>query len=168
MARSDDWAWRMQNGRAVIVHGDGSSLWTLTHSSDFAVPFSGLLGNDGALGEAFHITRHMESYTWDQITAAVGRALGCEPQIVHVPTDALVRYNPDWAGPLLGDKTWPVVFDNAKVMSVAGPFECKVGLDEAMRRAAEYTRRRAEAYQPDEQRHAFLDRIAAEQSALGA
>lgn len=168
IARGDDWAWRMLNGRPIILHGDGTSLWTLTHSSDFAACFCDLLGNGRALGEAFHITRHMESFTWNEIVAAAGRAVGAEPRIAHVPTETLARYNAEWAGPLLGDKTWSVLFDNRKVMSVAGRFECKVGLDEAMRRAAEHYRRRAEAYKPDPQRHAFLDRIAEEQSALGA
>ncbi len=168
IARGDDWAWRMRNGRPVIVHGDGSSLWTLTHSSDFAVPFCGLLGSEEALGQAFHITRHMESFTWNQIVAAVGRAVGAEPRVVHVPAETLARYHADWAGPLLGDKAWSVIFDNAKVMSVAGEFECKLGLDEGLRLAAEHWRRRAESYRPDEATHALLDRIAAEQSSLGA
>ena len=168
IARGDDWAWRMQHGRPVIVHGDGSSLWTLTHSRDFAVPFCGLLGKEEALGQAFHITRHMESFTWNQIVAAVGRAVGAEPRVVHVPAETLARYHADWAGPLLGDKAWSVIFDNAKVMSVAGEFECKLGLDEGLRLAAEHWRRRAESYRPDEATHALLDRIAAEQSSLGA
>ena len=168
IAGGDDWAWRIRTGRAVLLHGDGTSLWTLTHSSDFAVPFVGLLGNSGALGEAFHITRHMESYTWNDILAAVGRALGREDvNVVHVPTETLVRYRADWAGPLLGDKTWSVIFDNSKVKSVAGDFQCAVGLDDGMELVAEHYRRRAETYRPDERLHALLDRIAAEQSALG-
>jgi len=167
IARGHDWAWRMLNGKPIILHGDGTSLWTLTHSRDFATAFCGLLGNARALGEAFHITRHMESYTWNEIFAAAGRALGAEPIVVHVPTETLVRYNTDWSGPLLGDKTWSVMFDNSKVMDVAGAFECKVGLDEAMRAAAENFRRHEDAYEPDPQRHAFLDRIAADQSAVG-
>ena len=167
IASGDDWAWRMLNGKPVILHGDGSSLWTLTYSTDFAAVFAGLLGNEEALGEAFHITRHMESFAWDEIFAAMGRALDAEPHIVHVPTDTLIRYKADWAGPLLGDKTWSVLFDNSKVMAVAGEFECRVGLDEGMRLAAEHYRRRAGAYRPDPQRHALLDRIALEQLALG-
>ena len=169
IARGDDWAWRILNGRAVIVHGDGTALWTLTHSSDFAVPFVNLLGKAAALGEAFHVTRHMEAFTWDHILAEVGRALGAEPILVHVPADTLVRYNPGWTGPLLGDKVWPVLFDNSKAKAVAGDFECKVGLAEGLAGAAEhYRRHRAGAYRPDEQLHALLDRIAEEQSALGA
>ena len=169
IAGGDDWAWRMLNGRPVIVHGDGTSLWTFTHASDFAVPFVGLLGNPGALGEAFHITRHMKAHTWDELYAAVATALGAKASIVHVPTDTLVKYDADWAGPLLGDKTWSVLFDNSKVMSVAGEFTCKVSLAEGLAGCAEhYFAHRAAAYKPDEKLHALLDRIAAEQSAVGA
>jgi len=167
IARGEDWAWRMLNGRAVIVHGDGEGLWTLTHSADFAVPFCALLGNDRALGQAFHITRHMESFTWNAITAAAAAGLGAEPRIVHVPTDTLVRYNADWAGPLLGDKAWSVMFDNSRLMTVAGAFTCRFGLDEMMALAAEHVRRRLATYAPDAALHALLDRIAEEQVALG-
>jgi nucleoside-diphosphate-sugar epimerase len=167
IAGGDDWAWRMLNGRPIIVHGDGTSLWTLTYATDFAVPFVNLFGKPAALGEAFHIARHMQGNLWDHIVEAMGRALGARPRIVHVPTETLVRYNAAWAGPLLGDKTWSVLFDNSKVMSVAGRFECKVSMEEGLRRAAEHYRTRAAAYQPDAARHALLDRIAAEQEALG-
>ena len=168
MAGGDEWAWRMLEGKPILVHGDGTSLWTLTYSTDFAVPFVGLLGKAGALGEAFHITRHMESHAWDHIFQAMGAALGVEPTLVHVPTDTLVRYQPAWAGPLLGDKTWSVIFDNSKVMRVAGDWTCAVSLEEGLRKAAEHYRRdRAPSYQPDPAKHEFLDRIAAEQRALG-
>ena len=165
--KGHDWAWRMRTGRAVISHGDGMSLWVVTHSSDFARPFVNLLGNDKALGEAFHITSD-EVSPWDFIFRAIGAALGVEPKIVHVPTETLVRYNPDWAGPLLGDKAWPVIFDNAKVKSAAGPFECATTMAEGMKRvAAEHYPARAAEYEPDEKLHALLDRIAEEQLALG-
>jgi nucleoside-diphosphate-sugar epimerase len=167
IARGEDWAWRMLHGRAVIVQGDGTSLWTITHSSDFAVPFCNLLGNSRALGQAFHITRHMESYTWEQITAEMGAAVGAEAGIVHVPTDTLVRYNPDWAGPLLGDKAWSVLFDNSKVMSVAGAFTCRFSLAEMLALAGESVRRRLKDFTPDPKLHALLDRICVEQTALG-
>jgi len=168
IAGGDDWAWRMLSGRPVILHGDGTSLWTLTYSTDFAVPFVNLFGKPAARGEAFHITRHLEAHMWNDIMAAMGRALGAQPRIVHVPTETLVQYNSAWAGPLLGDKAWPVIFDNSKVMSVAGRFECEVSMEDGLRRAAEqYFKHRAAAYKPDAARHALLDRIAAEQEALG-
>ncbi|NQT85678.1 NAD-dependent epimerase/dehydratase family protein [bacterium] len=167
IASGDDWAWRMLRGKPILVHGDGTALWTLTHSADFAVPFAGLLGNGRALGEGFHITRHMESHSWNHLYREVGRALGVEPDLVHVPTDTLVRYNADWAGPLLGDKTYSVLFDNSKVMGVAGAFTCQVSMEDGIRRAAEPTLRRLETFAPDPAKHALLDRIAAEQLGLG-
>jgi nucleoside-diphosphate-sugar epimerase len=167
IAGGDDWAWRMLNGKPIIVHGDGTALWALTHSSDFAVPFVGLFGQAAALGQAFHITRHMESHPWDHIYTTVGEALGVAPTLVHVPTDTLVRYNADWRGPLLGDKAWSVVFDNSKVMSVAGQWQCALSLEDGLRAAARHVKQRLENYQPDAETHARLDRIAEEQQALG-
>jgi len=163
----DDAAWRAVNGKPFIVWGDGTGIWTLTHSDDFAGPFARLLGNERALGQAFHITRHLEAYTWDAIYTAMCRALGVEAKIVHVATDTLVRYNREWVGSLLGDKCWSVMFDNSKVMAVAGKFECKVSLDEGMAGAAEHFKKRLTAYKPDAARHALIDRIIAEQQALG-
>jgi len=168
IAGGDDWAWRILNGRPLIVHGDGTSLWTLTHSADFAVPFANLLGNAAALGEAFHITRHMECSTWNSIYSEMGRALGAEAKLVHVPSETLVRYNTDWAGPLLGDKAWSALFDSSKVASVAGDWVCRFSVQDILAGSAEhYRQHRAESYQPDKAVHTFLDRIAEEQSALG-
>ena len=163
----DHLAWRMRNGKPVIVHGDGTGLWVVTHSDDFALPFVRLLGNANALGEAFHITSD-DCWTWDDITRAMAAALGVEPRIVHVPSDTLIRYNVDWTGPLLGDKSWSVAFDNRKVKSVAGNFTCRIDMPQGMRLVAEHYGKRAESYHPDEQRDALMDRIASEQSRLGA
>ncbi len=168
IADGDDWAWRIRQGKPVVVHGDGTSLWTYTHSDDFAKPFARLLGNDAALGEAFHITRHMESFTWDTIFQTIGRVLDTETRIVHVPTDTLVRFNGDWEGPLRGDKMWPVLFDNTKVMRVAGDFTCDVGLEDGLARVAEHYRQRAGATTPDAELHAMVDRVCAAQEAVGA
>lgn len=167
MTTGDEWAWRILQGKEIIATGDGTSLWTLTYSTDFAKGFCGLLGKEAALGEAFHITRPMESFTWNDIYREVGRALGTETKIVHVPTETLVRYRPAWAGPLLGDKTWSVLFDNTKVLSVAGEFTCEVGLAEGLARAAEFYRRRQPDHKPDLEVHALLDRIIADQKRLG-
>jgi nucleoside-diphosphate-sugar epimerase len=127
-----DWtAERMLAGRPVIAHGDGTSLWTLTHSTDFARPFARLLGNPRALGEAFHITGD-GVHTWNEIFTAMARALGTEPDLVHVTSDALVRHQPAWRGALHGDKAPSTVFDNTKVKAVAGPFETSVSLDQGL------------------------------------
>lgn len=124
-----DWtARRMKEGRPVIVHGDGTALWTLTHASDFARPFARLLGNPKALGEAFHITGE-GVHTWDEILTQMARALGVEPRLVHVASDTLVRYEPAWRGPLHGDKAPSTLFDNSKVAGVAGPFPTTVTIE---------------------------------------
>ena len=164
----DDHAWRLRNNRPVVIHGDGTALWTYTHASDFARPFVRLLGNAKAIGEAFHVTRP-DAATWNDIFRAVARALGAErPDFVYVPTATLVKYNPDWAGPLWGDKAWPVQFDLAKLKSVVGEFECTVGIDQGLAEVAAHYPRRGAAYVPDQRVHELIDRIAREQRALGA
>jgi nucleoside-diphosphate-sugar epimerase len=141
---SGDWtARRMLARQKVIVHGDGTSLWTLTHATDFARPFARLLGNPRALGEAFHITGE-NVHTWDEILTQMARALGVEPALVHVASDTLVRYEPAWKGPLHGDKAPSTVFDNSKVASVAGAFPTKVAIEDGFRAAAPEVRRRLE------------------------
>jgi nucleoside-diphosphate-sugar epimerase len=106
---------RMRRGLPVIVPGDGTSLWTLTHNSDFARGLLGLLGNAQALGHAFHITSD-EVLTWDQAYRAVAEAAGVgHPELVHVASDFIVACLPGEAGGLLGDKATSVVMDNTKI-----------------------------------------------------
>jgi nucleoside-diphosphate-sugar epimerase len=124
-----DWtARRMREGLPILVHGDGTSLWTLTHASDFARPFARLLGNPKALGEDFHITGE-GVHTWDEILTQMARALGLEAKLVHIASDTLVHYEPSWKGPLHGDKSPSTVFDNSKVSSVAGPFPTLMSIE---------------------------------------
>jgi nucleoside-diphosphate-sugar epimerase len=108
---------RMLAGKPVIVHGDGTSLWTLTHHEDFARAFVPLLGHPRTLGEAFHITSD-DVLTWNQIAASLAAALGVSANVVHVPSDAIAAAEPEWGAGLLGDKAHSMVFDNAKVRSV--------------------------------------------------
>ena len=108
---------RMRKGKKIIVHGDGTSLWVLTHHRDFAKGFVGLLGNNHALGEVFHITSD-EVLTWNQITNLVARAAGAEAQIVHVPSEFINGFDLAWGASLLGDKTHSVIFDNTKIKRV--------------------------------------------------
>lgn len=117
---------RMRKGQKVIVHGDGSSLWVLTHHSDFAKGFVGLLGNNRAIGEAFHITSD-ELLTWNQIHEILARAAGAPPpQIVHVPSDLINAFDGRWGAGLLGDKTNTMVFDNTKIKRVSPDFTCTI------------------------------------------
>ncbi len=108
---------RMLKGKKVIVHGDGTSLWTLTHHVDFAKGFVGLLGNSKAIGEAVQITSD-EWLSWNQIYEIVARAAGCEAHMVHVPSDLIAAYDPNWGAGLLGDKTHSAIFDNSKLKAL--------------------------------------------------
>ncbi len=112
---------RMRAGKKIPVIGDGTSLWTLTHNSDFAAGFVPLLGNEEAIREDFHITSD-EALTWNDITREVGRAAGVEIDILHVPTDAFVAWDPEMAGQLWGDKAHSAVFDNSKLRGLVPDF----------------------------------------------
>lgn len=126
---------RMRQGKKVIVHGDGSSLWVLTHHRDFAKGFNGLLGNSRAIGEAFHITSD-ELLTWNQITEIVARAAGVKADIIHIPSDLIAAYETNWGDGLLGDKTHSMVFDNSKIKRTVPGFACTIpfsrGAEEVM------------------------------------
>jgi nucleoside-diphosphate-sugar epimerase len=112
---------RMRTGKKVIVHGDGSSLWTLTHHRDFAKGFVGLLGNPHAIGEAVHITSD-ELLTWNQIYETVARAAGTKANIVHMPSAMIAAFDPEWGAGLLGDKTHSMIFDNTKIKRLVPDF----------------------------------------------
>jgi len=113
---------RMRKGKPVIVHGDGTSLWTLTHNTDFARGFIGLLGNNQALGQAYHITSD-EVLTWNQIYESVARAAGVQVQLVHIPSELIAAYDQEWGASLLGDKTHSMVFDNSKIKRIVPGFK---------------------------------------------
>jgi nucleoside-diphosphate-sugar epimerase len=105
---------RMIRGQKMVVPGDGSSLWVITHNTDFAKGLVGLLGHQQAIGHAFHITSD-EVLTWDQLFRIVGAAVGVEPQLVHIPSDFIIACLPEKEGTLIGDKSVSVVFDNSKI-----------------------------------------------------
>jgi nucleoside-diphosphate-sugar epimerase len=125
-------AWRMRRGLEVYVPGDGTSLWTLTHASDFARGLVGLLGQPGAIGEAFHITSD-EVLTWNQIHETIAQALGVTPRLVHIPTDVIARIDARRGASLLGDKAWSLVFDTSKLRRVVPRFEIRVPFAEGVR-----------------------------------
>ena len=123
---------RMRQGKEVVVHGDGTSLWTLTHHEDFARGFVPLLGNPRVLGEAFHITGD-DVLTWDQVVRALGRAAGVEPRIVHVPSDAIAAADAGWGAGLLGDKAHSMVFDTTKLRRVVPEFTTTIRFEQGAR-----------------------------------
>jgi nucleoside-diphosphate-sugar epimerase len=124
--------WRMRRGLEVIVHGDGTSLWTMTHASDFARGLVGLLGRAQALGEAFHITSD-EVLTWNQIHETIARVLGVEAKLVHVPSDFIAKIDARRGASLLGDKAWSTLFDNSKLKRVLPDFRATVRFEDGVR-----------------------------------
>ena len=150
---------RMLRGKPVVIHGDGESLWTITHAEDFARPFARLLGATHVLGEAYHITSDRQ-WSWNEIVEASAAALGVgEIEAVHVATDTLIAYRPEWEGPLLGDKGTSVIFDNSKIKAAVGDFDCPIGPWDGMRMVAERYPPRAEEF--DEALDHLYDRIVA-------
>jgi nucleoside-diphosphate-sugar epimerase len=152
---------RMRAGRPVIVHGDGTSLWTVTHSADFARAFVPLLGHSRTVGEAFHITSD-DVLTWDQIARALGAALGVEPSIVHVPSDAIAVADPEWGDGLLGDKAHSVTFDNSKLRSVVPGWHAVVPFEQGAREIADWYLARPGWQVVDQREDALMDKLAAD------
>ncbi|SFS08929.1 Nucleoside-diphosphate-sugar epimerase [Microbacterium sp. cf046] len=152
---------RMRQGRPVVIQGDGTSLWTLTHSDDFAVAFTGLLGNPAAIGEAFTITG-THAPTWNQVYGWLADAAGvADPEFVHVASDAIAAFAPDLGPGLLGDKSHSVVFDVSKVTALVPEFRTTITFDEGARRiVAHYDAHPAEQ-KIDEHTDGLFDRIVA-------
>lgn len=151
---------RILCGKPVIVHGDGLSLWTFTHNTDFARAFVGLMGNPHAVGEAVHITGD-EVITWNAAFAAIGRALGVAPNLVHISSDFLAACNPELLGSLLGDKANSVVFDNTKIKTLVPGFCARVRFDQGVRQSVEYVTSHPECRVPDPDFDAWCDRVIA-------
>lgn len=150
---------RMLDGKPVIIHGDGTSLWTITHNTDFAKGFIGLMGNPHAIGECFHITSD-ESVTWNQIYKSVADALGVELKPYYVSSDFLADVSDyDLLGSLIGDKAQSVVFDNSKLKKAVPGFCATVRTEEGIRRTVEYVLSHEECQQADEEFDAWCDKV---------
>jgi nucleoside-diphosphate-sugar epimerase len=151
---------RMRQGKPVIVHGDGTSLWTLTHHRDFAQGFVPLLAHPRTLGEAFHITSD-DVLTWNQITLALAAAAGCTADIVHVPSDLIAAADPDWGGGLLGDKAHSLVFDNSKLRSVVPGYRAVIPFEQGAREIVGWYDADPARQQVDTRLDALMDKLAA-------
>jgi nucleoside-diphosphate-sugar epimerase len=151
---------RICRGSEVVVPGDGTSLWTLIHSADFAVGLIGLLGNVQAVGEAFHITSDFV-YTWDQIYGIVAAAAGVEPRLVHVPSEFLALAAPDWRWSELitGDLMHSVVLDNSKIRRYVPEFRPRIGFDRAIDVMLEWRGDHPAETKPDPAVDAIIDRL---------
>ena len=149
---------RIRQGKKVIVPGDGLTLWTITHSDDFAVAFCGLMGNVHALGEVFHITGD-ESLTWNQVLEAVGNAVGVKPKLVHIASETLAALCPSYYGSLLGDKSNCALFDNTKIKRAVPGFNATIRFDQGVREAVEYIYSHEECQTPDPEFDAWCDAL---------
>ncbi len=134
---------RIKNGQPVIVQGDGTSLWVVTHADDFATGLVGLLGNNHAIGEAFHITSD-EVLSWNQIYQQIGLAVGAEPKLIHVSSEKIVRFDQEYQGTLLGDKAHSVIFDNSKIKKTVSQFQCTTSFAEGIKSTIDWFEASAE------------------------
>jgi nucleoside-diphosphate-sugar epimerase len=151
---------RMRKGKKVIVHGDGTSLWTLTHHRDFARGFVGLLGHNQAIGEAFHITSD-ETLTWNQILEMVAQAAGAKADVVHIPSDLIAAFDPDWGASLLGDKTHSMIFDNSKIRRLVPDFAATIPFARGVEEIIAWHDADPSRQVVDSQRDEMMDRIIA-------
>jgi len=152
---------RVLEGKQVLIHGDGTSLWTMTHNSDFADAFIGLLGNIHAIGEAVQITSD-ETVTWNQVYHSIAAALGVELRPYYVSSEFLARCSPyDFTGGLIGDKANSVVFDNKKLKRLVPGFSAKVRFDRGIAMTIRNVLEKKELQVEDPEFDAFCDRVIA-------
>ena len=151
---------RMRQGKKVIVHGDGSSLWTLTHHTDFARGFLGLLGHPQAIGEAFHITSD-EFLTWNQIFALTAQAIEVTPRLVHIPSELIAAYDPEWGAGLLGDKTHSMLFHNSKIKKLVPKFVAVIPFASGVKEVVAWLDAHPNSRYIDDRFNTLVDRIIA-------
>jgi nucleoside-diphosphate-sugar epimerase len=149
---------RMRRGKEVVVHGDGTSLWTLTHHTDFARGFTGLLGHPQAIGDSFHITSD-EVLTWNQVHEILARAAGTTARVVHVPSDAIFAADEEWGRGLLGDKSHSVIFDNAKLRSLVPDYVATIPFHRGAAEIVEWYDADPERRRVDARTDALMDRL---------
>lgn len=149
---------RILRDRPVIIPGDGSSLWTLTHNSDFAKAFLGLMGNPAAIGESFQITSD-ESLTWDKIYDIIGEALNKKVNKFHIASDFLAECDCEFKGSLIGDKSNTVVFDNSKIKKIVPDFLATTRFDQGIRKSIEYILKHPELQILDEEFDYFCEKL---------
>ena len=149
---------RIRRGKEIIVHGDGSSLWTITHSTDFASGFTGLLGHQQAIGHSFHITSD-EILTWNQIYEAVAEAAGEEAKIVHIPSDFIARGDEYYTGTLLGDKSWSVIFDNTKIKRFVPEYKAVIPFNKGIKKTIKWFEEKKERMIILEENNRFMDKV---------
>jgi len=157
-----DWGYtvldRIKKGKKTIVHGDGTSLWVLTHHADFAVGFNGLLGKKEALGQAYHITSD-ELLPWNTIYELLARECGVKLNPVHIPSEVIARYDERMGASLLGDKAHSVIFDNTKIKMLVPEFGAKISFDQGVKEIVSWYNENPERQVVDEKVNSIIDRI---------
>jgi nucleoside-diphosphate-sugar epimerase len=128
---------RMKENKPIIIHDDGNSLWTLTHTRDFAKGFVGLLGNKNSIGEAYQITSD-ETLTWNEIASLLADKAGYDLKIAHIPTELIKKYDDEWGDGLLGDKAHSVKFDNSKIRKIVPEFNPQIKYAEGAAEIADW------------------------------
>ncbi len=151
---------RMRRGAEVVVHGDGTSLWTLTHHADFAYAFVGLFSQPAAIGNSFHITSD-EWLAWNEIFETVAAAAGVEPKLVHVPSDAIAAVDPEWGAALLGDKAHSMIFDNSAVKRLVPDYTARIPFSQGAAEIMAWYDEDPARQQVDHQMDATMDTLVA-------
>ena len=149
---------RMRRGAEVVVPGDGTSLWTLTHQADFAHAFVGLLGHPMAIGDSFHITSD-EWLPWNEIYTTVAAAAGVEARLVHVPSDAIAAADPEWGAGMIGDKSHSMIFDNSKVKRLVPDYVASIPFVRGAREILDWYQADPSRQQVDAEIDATMDRL---------
>jgi nucleoside-diphosphate-sugar epimerase len=149
---------RIKKGKQIIVHGDGTSLWTITHAIDFARGFVGLLGHQQAVGQSFHITSD-EILTWNQIYDAVALAAGKPANKIFIPSDYLGSFDPDLKGSLIGDKAVSTIFDNSKIKRFVPDFIATIRFKEGIKETVGWFEQKPERMVMDPQKNELMDQI---------
>ena len=149
---------RMVQGLPVILHGDGTSIWTLTHHTDFAVGLVGLLGKSEAINEAYHITSD-EWLTWNGIYSILAKELHVTPQIVHIPSEVIAKYNQTIGDGLLGDKAHSMIFDNSKIRKLVPDFNPTISFQQGATEIVKWYNENVRQQAPDEAITDFMDKI---------
>lgn len=152
---------RMRAGKPVIVHGDGTSLWVLTHHRDFAKAFVGLLGNTHAIGEAIHITSD-EVLTWNQIFETIAHAAGAKANLIHMPSDRIAAYDARWGAGLLGDKAHSMIFDNTKIKRLVPDYVATIPFRQGAEEIMAWYDTHPQAQKVDAERDELIDKMIAD------
>jgi len=149
---------RMKQGKPVVVHGDGTSIWVLTHNTDFAVGFVGLLGNSAAINEVFQITSD-EWLTWNGIFTTLANELGVEPKLIHAPSDIIIKYDKETGDGLLGDKAHSMIFDNSKIKKLVPDFNPTIPFKDGAKEIVRWYEENSAHLKYNEKVNVYMDKL---------